>query len=177
LHIRTLPGCRSINGGDTSVVWTPSATMCHDTMRSDQPRKATWCWPSVTLDISFLMALIHRLMLSESLTTSLCSQRKLITFEVMSTSSPRFLPRLSPCVSVDPVAAGSNSSDASDTRTITIVFGIIGAALTLFTIAIATLQYRLQRQRRVEFRADDDDTEMRPERPTHKQGALSASPS
>jgi hypothetical protein len=116
-------------------------------------------------------------MLFVVLTTSLCSQRKLITFEVMSTSSPRFLPWLSPCVSVDPVAAGSNSSDASDTRTITIVFGIIGAVLTLFTIAIATLQYRLQRQRRVDVRTDDDDTEMRPERSTHKQGALSASPS
>jgi hypothetical protein len=116
-------------------------------------------------------------MLFVVLTTSLCSQRKLITFEVMSTSSPRFLPRLSPCDSVDPVAAGSNSSDASDTRTITIVFGIIGAVLTLFTIAIATLQYRLQRQRRVDVRTDDDDTEMRPERSTHKQGALSASPS
>jgi hypothetical protein len=78
---------------------------------------------------------------------------------------------------VDPVAAGSNSSDASDTRTITIVFGIIGAALTLFTIAIAALQYRLQRQRRVDVRTDDDDVEMRPERSTHKQSALSASPS
>lgn len=116
-------------------------------------------------------------MLSKSLTTSLCSQRRLITFEVMSTSSPQFLPWLHPCVIVDPVAAGSNSSDASDTRTITIVFGTIGAVLTLFTIAIATLQYRLQRQRRVDVRVDDDDTEMRPECSTHKQGALSASPS
>jgi hypothetical protein len=151
--------------------------MCNDTMRSDQPRKGTWCWPSVTLAILFLAARIHSLMLSESLTTSLCSQRKLITFEVMSTSSPQVLPWLSPCVSVGPVAAGSNSSDASDTRTITIAFGIIGAALTLFTIAIATLQYRLQRQRRVDVRADDDETGMRPERSTHKQGALSASPS
>jgi hypothetical protein len=138
LHVRTLPGCRSTHGGDTGVVWTPSATMCNDTMRSDQPRKGTWRWTSVTLAISFLAARIHRLMLSESPTTSLCSQRKLITFEVMSTSSPQFLPWLSPCVSVDPVAAGSNNSDASDTRTIAIVFGIIGTALTLFTIAIAT---------------------------------------
>lgn len=151
--------------------------MCNNTMRSDQPRKGSWCLQAVTLPISFLAARIYRLMLSESLTTSLCSQRKLITFEVMSTSSPQFLPWLNPCVSVDPVAAGSNSSDASDTRTITIVFGIIGVALTLFTIAIATLQYRLQRQRRVDVRVDDDDTEMRPECSTHKQGALSASPS
>jgi hypothetical protein len=151
--------------------------MCNDTIRSDQPRKGMWCWLSVTLAISFLAARVHRLMLSESLTTSLCSQRKLITFEVMSTSSPQFLPWLNPCVSVDPVAAGSNSSDASDTRTITIVFGVIGAALTLFTIAIATLQYHLQRQRRLDVRTDDDDIEMRPERSTHKQGALSASAS
>ena len=95
----------------------------------------------------------------------------------MSTSPAQSLPGLGPGASVDPVAAGSNSSDASDTRTITIVFGIIGAALTLFTIAIATLQYRLERQKRVDVRVDDDDTEMRPECSTHKQGALSASPS
>ena len=169
--------CRSTHGGDTGVVWTPSATMCNDTMRSDQRRKGMWYLQAVTPPFPFLAARTYRLMLSESLTTSLCSQRKLITFEVMSTSSPQFLPWLSPCVSVDPVAAGSNSSDASDTRTITIVFGIIGAALTLFTIAIATLQYRLQRQRRVDVRVDDDDTEMRSECSIHKQGALSASPS
>jgi hypothetical protein len=169
--------CRSTHGGDTGVVWTPSATMCNNTLRSDQPRKGTWCWQAVTLAISFLAARNYRLVLSKSITTSLCSQRKLVTFEVMSTSSPQFLPWLSPCVSVDPVAAGSNNSDASDTRTITIVFGIIGAVLTLFTIAIATLQYRLQTQRRVDVRADDDDTEMRPECSTHKQGALTASPS
>ena len=78
---------------------------------------------------------------------------------------------------MDPVAAGSNSSDTTDTRTITIVFGIIGAALTLFTIAIVALQYRLLKQKRVDVRTDDDDIEMRPERSTHKQSALSASPS
>jgi hypothetical protein len=62
--------------------------------------------------------------------------------EVMSTSPAQYLPGPGPCASVDPVAAGSNSSDASYTRTITIVFGIIRAVLTLFTLVIATLQYR-----------------------------------
>ena len=59
----------------------------------------------------------------------------------MSTSPAQYLPGLGPCASVDPVAAGSNSSDASYTRTITIVSGVIGAVLTLFTLVIATLQY------------------------------------
>jgi hypothetical protein len=78
----------------------------------------------------------------------------------MSTSPAQYLPGLGPCARVDPVAAGSNSSDASYTRTITIVFGIIGAVLTLFTLVIATLQYRLQMQRRTDVERVEDDTEM-----------------
>jgi hypothetical protein len=61
----------------------------------------------------------------------------------MSTTLAQYLPGLSPFASVDPVAAGSNSSDASYTRTITIVFGIIRAVLTLFALVIDTLQLRL----------------------------------
>jgi hypothetical protein len=145
-------------------------------MRSDQPRKGMWFRPSVTLDIPFLAARVYRLMLFVVLTTSLYSQRKSITFEVMSTSSPQFLPWLSPCVSVDPVAAGSNSSDASDTRTITIVFGIIGAVLTLFALVIATLQYRLQKQRRTDVGRDDNGIEMSSQRSATEEGALSTTP-
>jgi hypothetical protein len=61
----------------------------------------------------------------------------------MSTTPAQYSPRLGPFASVDPVAAGSNSSDASYTRTITIVFGIIRAVLTLFALVIDTLQLRL----------------------------------
>jgi hypothetical protein len=61
----------------------------------------------------------------------------------MSTTLAQYLPGLSPFASVDPVAAGSNSSDASYTRTITTVLGIIGAVLTLFAFVIATLQCRM----------------------------------
>jgi hypothetical protein len=91
----------------------------------------------------------------------------------MSTSPAQYLPGLGPCASVDPVAAGSNSSDASYTRMITIVFGIIGAILTLFILVIATLQYRLQRQRRTDVERDDDGIEMSSQRSATMEGALS----
>lgn len=90
----------------------------------------------------------------------------------MSTSPARYLLGLGPCASVDPVAAGSNSSDASYTRTITIVFGIIGAVLTLFTLVIATLQYRLQMQSRTDVERDDDGIEMGSRRSATEEGAL-----
>jgi hypothetical protein len=77
---------------------------------------------------------------------------------------------------VDPVAAGSNSSDASYTRTITIVFGIIGAVLTLFTVVVAILQYRLQKQRRTDVGRDDDGIGMSSQCSVSEEGALSTPP-
>jgi beta-lactamase regulating signal transducer with metallopeptidase domain len=77
---------------------------------------------------------------------------------------------------VDPVAASSNSSDASYTRTITTVLGIIGAVLTLFTLVIATLQYRLQKQRKTDVKRDDEGIEMSSQRSATEEGALSTSP-
>ena len=90
----------------------------------------------------------------------------------MSTPPVQYLAGLDPCASVDPAAAGSNSSDASYTRTITIVFGIIGAVLTLFALVIATLQYRLQKQRRPDVERDDDGIEMSSQRSATEEGAL-----
>jgi hypothetical protein len=77
---------------------------------------------------------------------------------------------------VDPAAAGLNSSYASYTRTITIVFGIIGAVLTLFALVIATLQYRLQKQRRPDVERDDDGIEMSSQGSAIEEGALSILP-
>lgn len=94
----------------------------------------------------------------------------------MSTSPAQYLPGLGPCASVDPVASGSNSSDAPYTRTITIVFGIIGAILTLLTLVIATLQYRLQKQRRTDVERNDDDIETSSQRSAIEEGALSILP-
>jgi beta-lactamase regulating signal transducer with metallopeptidase domain len=94
----------------------------------------------------------------------------------MSTPPAQYLPGLSQCAVVDPVAAGSNSSDASYTRTITIVLGIIGAILTLFTLVIATLQYRLQKQRSTDVERDDDGIEMSSQRSATEEGALSTPP-
>jgi hypothetical protein len=94
----------------------------------------------------------------------------------MSTTLAQCLPGLGPCASVDPVAAGSNSSDASYTRTTAIVFGIIGASLTLFTLVIATLQYCLQRQSRTDVERDDDSIEMSSQRSATEEGALFTPP-
>lgn len=74
---------------------------------------------------------------------------------------------------MDPVAAGSNSSDASYTRTITIVFGMIGAVLTLFALVIATLQYRLQMQKGTDVERDDDGIEMSSQGSATDESALS----
>jgi hypothetical protein len=97
----------------------------------------------------------------------------------MSTPFPQCLPGLGPCAGVDPVAvavaAGSNNSDALDTRTITIVFGIVGAILSIFTVAVAILQYRLQRQRRADIERDDGGIEMSSQRLSTEEGALSTS--
>jgi hypothetical protein len=96
--------------------------------------------------------------------------------KAMSTSSLQCLPELGLCASVDPAAAGSNDSDASGARTITIVFGIIGAFLGFFTLAIAILQYRFHRQRRAGVGLVGDDIEMRPQRAAHEQSTPNASP-
>jgi hypothetical protein len=94
----------------------------------------------------------------------------------MPTSPAQYLPRLGPCAGVNPVAADSNSADASYTRTITIVFGIIGAVLTFFALIIATLQYRLQKQRRTDVERDDDGIEISSQRSATDEGALSTPP-
>jgi hypothetical protein len=65
---------------------------------------------------------------------------------------------LRPGPSVDPVIGGSALSEASDTRTITIIFGTIGAALTLVTVVMAFLQYRLQRRRTLPDAKRDSDS-------------------
>lgn len=94
----------------------------------------------------------------------------------MSTSPAQCLAGLDPCASVDPAAVGSNSSDASYTRTITIVFGIIGTVLSLFAVVIATLQYRLQKRRRSDVEGDNDGIEMSSQRLATGKGALSTPP-
>lgn len=94
----------------------------------------------------------------------------------MSTPPAQYLSGLDRCASVDPAAAGSNSSDASYTRTITIVFGIIGTVLTHFALFIATLQYRLQKQRRPDVERDDDGIEMSSQRSAIEEGALTILP-
>jgi hypothetical protein len=53
---------------------------------------------------------------------------------------------LAVCVTKWQVVSGSALSDATVTRTITIVFDIIGAALMLVTVVVTCLQYRLQRR-------------------------------
>ena len=94
----------------------------------------------------------------------------------MSTPPVQYLAGLDPCASVDPAAAGSNSSDASYTRTITIVFSIIGAVLTLFALDVAALQYHLQMQSRTDVGRDDGGGKMSSQRSATKEGALFTPP-
>jgi hypothetical protein len=75
-------------------------------------------------------------------------------------------------------AAAINSAPPDKTNSITIVLSIIGAVLTLASVIVAILQYRIQAQRRRDVENGGDVIEMEPYR--HVQGpqaAVASSPS
>lgn len=72
-------------------------------------------------------------------------------------------------VSVNPVASASPSSASPDkTDSITIVVSIIGAVLSLASVVVAVLQYRIQAQRRLDVERDGQPIEMSPQRPAQE---------
>lgn len=62
-------------------------------------------------------------------------------------------------------------------RTITIIFGIIGAVLALSTVAIAILNYLLQKHNLADVGTDLDGIELSPQRSAHEPGNATLSPS
>jgi hypothetical protein len=66
------------------------------------------------------------------------------------------------------------ASAASETRTATIVFGIIATVLTLLGIVVAIRQYLLQKRTRADVGTDEDDIEMSPQHSANGQGVLAA---
>jgi hypothetical protein len=71
-----------------------------------------------------------------------------------------------PAASVNPVASAStNSASLDKTDSITIIVSIIGAVLTLASVVVAVLQYRIQAQRRLDVERDGESIQMNPQRP------------
>jgi hypothetical protein len=71
---------------------------------------------------------------------------------------------------VNAVAPASTNSASSDktTDSITIIVSIIGAILTLASVVVAVLQYRIQAQRRLDVERDGQSIEMNPQRPVQE---------
>lgn len=81
-----------------------------------------------------------------------------------------------PAISVNPVASAlTNSASPDKTDSITIIVSIIGAVLTLASVVIAVLQYRIQAKKRLDVERDGQPIEMDPQR--HAQEAEGAPPS
>jgi beta-lactamase regulating signal transducer with metallopeptidase domain len=80
--------------------------------------------------------------------------------------------------SVNPAAAApTNSASPNKTESITIVLSIIGAFLTLVSVIVAVLQYRIQAQRRLDVERDGQQIEMNPQRPAQEaEGTVAAPP-
>ena len=93
----------------------------------------------------------------------------------MSTSF--YLTRDSGTVTSAANAASTNMNSASPNKTdsITIIVSIIGAVLTLASVVIAVLQYRIQAKKRLDVERDGQPIEMDPQR--HAQEAEGAPPS
>lgn len=83
--------------------------------------------------------------------------------------------------SVNPAAgAPTNSASPDETHpeSITVVLSIIGAVLTLASVFVAVLQYRFQRQRRLDVERDGQPIGMNPQRPAQEaEGTVAAPPS
>lgn len=83
---------------------------------------------------------------------------------------------VAPAASVNSVASAStNSASLDKTDSITIIVSIISAVLTLASVVVAVLQYRIQAQRRLDVERDGQSIEMNPQRPA--QEAEGTSPS
>jgi hypothetical protein len=67
-----------------------------------------------------------------------------------------------------PASTNSNSASQDKTDSITIVVSIIGAVLTLASVVVAALQYRIQAQRRLDVERDGQPIEMNPQRPAQE---------
>ena len=82
----------------------------------------------------------------------------------MSLSTTRDFGTATPAGSMNPVASASTNSASPDkTDSITIIVSIIGAVLTLASVIVAVLQYRVQAQRRMNVERDGGSIEMNPQ--------------
>jgi hypothetical protein len=98
-----------------------------------------------------------------------------LRLEVMSTSTMRHPSgsELGRSAGLDPVVGGS---EMSNTRTMIIVFGILGIALAFATVVVAFLQYRLQNRRMFpDAERDSDSIQMSSQRSFQEQGIFIAS--
>jgi len=78
--------------------------------------------------------------------------------------------------SVNPASTNPASPDKTDS--ITIVLSVIGAVLALASVVVAVLQYRIQRQRRLDVERDGQQIEMNPQHPAREaEGTVAAAPS
>ena len=64
------------------------------------------------------------------------------------------------------------------TDSLTIILTIIGVILTLASVIVAVMQYRIQAQRRLDVERDGQPIEMNPQRPAREaEGTAAATPS
>lgn len=74
-------------------------------------------------------------------------------------------------------AAAKNSAPPGRTDSITLVLSIIGAILTLASVIVAVMQYRIQSQRRRDVERDGQEIEMIPYRSGQEVEGTVAAPS
>lgn len=96
----------------------------------------------------------------------------------MSLSTAQVSGAVTSVASVNPVVSASTNSASSDqTGSITIVLSIIGAFLTLASVTVAILQYRIQAKRRLDVERDGQPIEMDPQGPVQEvRGTVAAPP-
>lgn len=73
-----------------------------------------------------------------------------------------------PAASVSPISSTKSASPDNTTDSITIVLGIISAVLTLVSVIVAFLQYRMQAQKRLDMERDGQVIEMNLPRPARE---------
>ena len=97
----------------------------------------------------------------------------------MSLSTARVSGAVTSVASVIPVVSASTNSASSDQTgsVITIVLSIIGAILTLASVTVAILQYRIQAKRRLDVERDGQPIEMDPQGPVQEVRGTVAAPS
>jgi beta-lactamase regulating signal transducer with metallopeptidase domain len=79
-------------------------------------------------------------------------------------SSPTHGTSVATLASVSAAASATNPAPPDKTDSITIVLSIIGAILTLASVIVAVLQYRIQAQKRRDAERGGRDIEMYPHR-------------